>query len=415
MNGLNSEYDILLPELREHCNAALRSFGNLNSSEDRNLYVSLKEFFTECSRISTILWSKNNKKSRKHLRSIFSIADNSPFSPGCLSELETELRRIEKTFDKGIKSALQNEGNENTLESKRVEENLLKENISQKEPVALSYDPETKTLKVDGKKYEILPLFRAIRDLYASFPFFNELQACTEMLEKDPRNATALFQKAILLYKATRFETALQLINRVLEIVPDDFRVWYNRGVILSEMGRLKEAIDAYDRVIELEPAFEIAWDNKGVVLSRLGRLGEALETYEKVLRRNPEYAEAWAGKGSVLSALDRKEEALEAYSSALKIRPDYLEALKCIGSLFSRTGRFEGALAAYDTAIQFAPEDPGLWAGRGLFLSELNKQEEALQSCNRALELKPGFVPAIEIKVEILSRISRQKSRDSR
>ena len=57
------------------------------------------------------------------------------------------------------------------------------------------------------------------------------------MLEKNPQDATALFQKAVLLYKARRFETALQLTAQVLEIVPDDYRVWYNRGVILSGNG----------------------------------------------------------------------------------------------------------------------------------------------------------------------------------
>lgn len=77
--------------------------------------------------------------------------------------------------------------------------------------------------------------------------------------------------------------------------------------------------------------------------------------------------------------------------------------------------GRFEEALTAYDTALKAAPEDPGLWAGRGLVLSELDRQKEALQSCNRALELKPGFPPALEIKVEILSRISKEKAKTSR
>jgi len=53
-------------------------------------------------------------------------------------------------------------------------------------------------------------------------------------------------------------------------------------------------------------------------------------------------------------------------------------------------------------------------WAGRSFVLLELNRYEEALQSCNRALELKPGFAPALEIKVKILSGISRQKTRTS-
>jgi hypothetical protein len=41
-----------------------------------------------------------------------------------------------------------------------------------------------------------------------------------------------------------------------------------------------------------------------------------------------------------------------------------------------------------------------------------MDKQEEALQNCNRALELKPGFVPALETKVKILSEIHRPKTR---
>lgn len=395
-----------LKELREHSRAAISAFDTLKHAESLlSLRLCLQKFLRESAEISKIFWSSDNKKRGEYLKAVLYIKSNSPFSPAVFSGLKSVLKEIE-----GIQES-QKSGT--ITKHKRIEGNLLEENSLQ-DPAAFSYDSVTKILRANGNKYEILPLFLAVRDLYASLPFFDELKACNEMLEKDPQNATALFQKTVLLYKARRLESALQLIEKVLEIVPDDFRVWYNRGVILSEMGRLEEAIDAYDRAIELEPAFEIAWDNKGVVLFRLGRLEEALEAYEKVLLRNPKYAEAWAGKGSVLSKLGRKEEALEAYNSALKIRPDYLEALKAAGNLFFMLGRSEEALAAYNNALQAAPEDHILWAGRGLVLLELNKQEEALQSCNRALELKPGFNPALEIKVEILSRISRQRARDS-
>ncbi|AGF98134.1 hypothetical protein DU80_20375 [Methanosarcina mazei] len=393
MRGLESEYGVILPELRGHCKAAIRNFGNLNSSGDVDLHSSFKDFWTECSRVSAILWCKSDKKYRQRLRSVLSIADNSLLSPRLMSITETELKKMENL-----------PGESQGGESQGIQK-----------AAPFSYDPAQGVLKIQDKRLEILPLFMAVRDLYSSLPFFDELKSCTEMLEKDPRNATALFQKSLLLYKAGRFENSLKFIEQVLEIVPDDFRVWYNKGVILSDMVLLKEALDAYDRAIELEPSFEIVWDNKGVVLAGLGRLEEALETYEKVLLRDPKYAEAWAGKGSVLSALDRKEEALEAYSSALKIRPVYPEALKAAGNLLFKLGRYEKALSTYDMALQASPEDPGLWAGRGLVLSELNKQEEALQNCNRALELRPGFNPALEIKVEILSRISRQKAENSR
>lgn len=406
MQAYHSMAEDYMKKLREHSRAAISAFDTLEQAENlSSLKLCLQKFLRESEDISKIFWSSSNKKLGEHLREVLYIKNNSPFSPAAFSGSKKMLKEIE---------SIQEDKRSETILDKKIEGNLPEENDSLKESASFSYDNGTKILAVNGNKYEILPLFLAIRDLYASIPFFDELKACTEMLEKDPQNPTALFQKAVLLYKARRFEDALQLIEQVLEMVPDDFRVWYNRGVILSEMGRLEEAVDAYDKAIGLEPAFEIAWDNKGVVLARLGRLEEALEAYEKVLLRNPRYAEAWSGKGAVLFALDRKEEALEAYNSALKIRPDYLEALKAAGNLLFRLGRSEEALEAYNKALQAAPEDPVLWAGRGLVLSELNKQDEALQSCNKALELKPGFTPALEIKVEILSRISRQKARNS-
>lgn len=404
MQAYSSIAEDCLKKLREHSRAALSAFNAFEQAENfYSLRLCLQKFLRESGDISSIFWSSNNKKLGEDMRGVLYINNNSPFSPSSISILKKMLKEIESTSE--------SKKRETILRNKSIEESSLEENDRLQESASFSYDSGTKTLTFNKNKFEILPLFLAIRDLYASFPFFDELKACTEMLEKDSQNATALFQKSTLLYKAKRFEDAVHLTGQVLEMVPDDFRVWYNRGVILSEMGRLEEAVGAYDKAIGLEPAFEIAWDNKGVILARLGRLEEALEAYEKVLMRNPKYAEAWAGKGSVLSLLDRKEEALESYSSALEIRPDYLEALKAAGSLFSRLGRYEKALEIYNTALQTAPEDPGLWAGRGFVLLELNRHEEALKSCNKALELKPGSIPALEIKVEALSRISRLKA----
>jgi tetratricopeptide (TPR) repeat protein len=398
LEAYSSKIDGYLNELKDHTRAAISAFSVLESSESRrSLRFCVQKFLSECEEISKILWNTNNKKLRKHIRSVLSISGDSPFSSAAFSRQRTVLRGIEKAG-----------GSEKKLKNNKME-NKSEENIVPEELAALSYNQGIKTLTFEGKNYEILPLLLAARDLYASLPLFKEFQECAERLEMNPEDATALFQKAVLLYKARRFEAALQLIAQVLKIVPDDYRVWYNKGVILEEMCLHEEALTAYNRAIELEPSFEIAWDNKGVILAKLGRFEEALGNYEKVLLIHPQFAEAWAGKGSILLTLDRKEEALEAYRLALTIRPDYKEALTCISSLLSRLRRFEEALDTYDKVIQLAPTEPELWAGRSLVLLELDRHEEALQSCNKSLELKPGFIPALEIKVKILSEISRQ------
>jgi tetratricopeptide (TPR) repeat protein len=398
-----------LNELKDRSRAAISAFSALEGSESQvSFRLCIQKFLIECEGISNVLWNSNNKKLRKHIRSVLSILSDSPFSPVAFSRLKTVIREIGKAMGTEKTGKTEKKLKDKGMESVQEENTSLKE-LGLKELAAFSYDPGTKILTFDSKNFEILPLFLAARDLYASLPFFKELQQCTAILEMNPEDPTARFQKSVLLYKARRFEAALKLTAQVLEDTPEDYRVWYNRGVILAEMGKLEEALEAYNRTIELEPTFEIPWDNKGVVLARLGRFEEALETYEVVLLRYPKYAEAWAGKASILSTLGRKEEALEAYDQALKIRPDYLEALISTCSLLSRLDRFEEALAAYDKALQLAPKEPALLAGRSLVLLELHRYVEALQDCNKALKLRPGFAPALEIKVRVISEISRQ------
>lgn len=382
-----SKQERYLEELGKHCATALGAFRELNSPSSRNACEAARKFCTEFRQISEVFWARNNKKQRKEIRQVLLITDESPFNLKSLPWLESLFQEFQDRKN-------------------RPDDEVSEEPV----PDTCSYEACKGIFTFNGKEYGFMPLFLAVRELYTSLPLYGELKSCSEILQKDPENATALFQKAVLLDRAGRFEEALRMTGKVLEIVPDDYRVWYNRGVILGEMGRLEEALEAYDRVIRLEPAFEIAWDNKGVILTRLGRYEEALETYDLILGRNPNYAEAWAGKGSVLLTLGRKEEALEAYSAALESRPEYLEALACKGTILSGLGRFEEALDVYDLALESVPEEPGLWYNRGLVLFEMRRYGEALQSYNKALETRPGFLPAQEAKIKALSEISREK-----
>lgn len=410
MESYSDKTESYLDELKSHSRAAISAFNALKGSQSQvSLNLCIKKFLIECEGISTILWSSNNKKLRKHIRSVLSISSDSPLSPVAFSRFKLVIKETGKAKVTG------KIGRKDKIPKDKgiwcdQDENTDTKGFNSEELTEFSYNPETKILSFGTKNYEILPLLLAVMDLYATLPFFKELQQCVEILEMNPEDSTALFQKSVLFYKARRYEAALKLTSRILEVVPEDYRVWYNRGVILEEMGRLEEALEAYNKAIDLEPTFEIPWDNKGVVLARLGRLEEALENYEQILLRNPRYAEAWAGKASVLATLDRKEEALEAYGKALEIRPDYLEAQISTCNLLSSLCRFEDALKAYDRTLQLAPKEPGVWAGRSLVLLELQRYEEALQSCNKALGLNPGFIPALEIKLKVISEISRHE-----
>ncbi|MBD2553871.1 tetratricopeptide repeat protein [Limnothrix sp. FACHB-708] len=59
-------------------------------------------------------------------------------------------------------------------------------------------------------------------------------------------------------------------------------------------------------------------------------------------------------------------------------------------GNELFHLGRYEEAIASCDKAIQFKPDYHIAWHNRGLALNELGRYEEAIASCDKAIQFKP-------------------------
>lgn len=71
--------------------------------------------------------------------------------------------------------------------------------------------------------------------------------------------------------------------------------------------------------------------------------------------------------------------------------------------------GRFQDALEMADSLLQTNPRDPRLWTARGLALGGLGRRQDSLASLDRALQIDPNFVPALQGASETTYR-SRDK-----
>ena len=69
---------------------------------------------------------------------------------------------------------------------------------------------------------------------------------------------------------------------------------------------------------------------------------------------------------------------------------------------------RFDEALQSYDRAIQLKPDFAEAYYNRGLALVELKRFEEALQSYDRAIQLKPDFAEAYSNRGIALDELKR-------
>lgn len=66
------------------------------------------------------------------------------------------------------------------------------------------------------------------------------------------------------------------------------------------------------------------------------------------------------------------------------------------------RDGQFSGALELIDRWLDRSAEDPRLWTLKGLALAGLGRVPESLSCYNRALELDPGSIAALQAKAEL-------------
>jgi Flp pilus assembly protein TadD len=82
--------------------------------------------------------------------------------------------------------------------------------------------------------------------------------------------------------------------------------------------------------------------------------------------------------------------------------KAQYLEGLR----LYYREGRYEDAIAAFDRALEIDPTHAYAWNDRGVCLKALERNEEALASVTKAVELAPSDEEILYTCAETLKKI---------
>lgn len=208
----------------------------------------------------------------------------------------------------------------------------------------------------------------------ASGPGFSYYQEALEGAAQD------LLEEGIALFEKKEYAEALKRFEALIELEPDNPSAWFNKALSLTLLGRLEESIRPYDEVVrvlaEWEASEELealgkALTNKGAMLQELGRLEEALAAYDEAVRRLGESespavikvaAAALVNKGLTLAELGRPEAAVSVYDQVVCRfgESDQRELLKQVAmALYNKAialdelGEHERAAAAYDDVVK--------------------------------------------------------------
>jgi len=240
---------------------------------------------------------------------------------------------------------------------------------------------------------------------------------------------------AHLLRRQLRLEEAADCYRRVLQLNPRIVESHVGLAHTLVDMGRLNEALSSYHHALELNPRLADVHNSLGDALRRNGQPQAAVESCLRALQIKPGLAAAHSNLGNALLGLGRAEEAEASYRRALAIEPDRAEVHSNLAKLLLDVGRTEESIASarravelapglgaahenlanallnvnmeravrhYRAALESSPQDAEVHNRLGIALRLLGRTDEGEASTRKALELKPGYAPALAALAEV-------------
>ena len=206
-------------------------------------------------------------------------------------------------------------------------------------------------------------------------------------------------------------EEALGEHTRVIESDPQNSEAYFQRSLEKAALGRYEEAISDHDRALILSPDNPEIYMRRGSAKSILGRLDSALEDHEQAVRLSPLDAETHAHRGATKAQLGRHEDAIEDFDHALSLMSDNPQYYSMRGSSLAHLYRYEEAIADYDIAIRLYPEDALAYQGRGAYKGELGLYEEAMADFDNAIRLNPADADSLRNREMAAVRYERYGS----
>ena len=158
-----------------------------------------------------------------------------------------------------------------------------------------------------------------------------------------------------------------------------------------GDVRRSNETVDKVDQMQTRLPRFEqLSLHTLKAVRSRDGEA--ELAARQQLVSEFPRATEERGILGAVLSGLGKRDEAIDLFRQGLALDPKNAELLNFESYELAKWGDFAGALTASDGYMAVLPNDPNPFDSRGDILFMAGRNDEAVASYHKAIELKADF-----------------------
>ncbi|MFX1275651.1 MAG: tetratricopeptide repeat protein [Promethearchaeota archaeon] len=249
--------------------------------------------------------------------------------------------------------------------------------------------------------------------------------AYKRVINAEPENIDAMINMGISYVELKDYEKGIELYKRVLEIEPENKYALNNMGWARECQGKIEEAKELYIKSLDKDSSFDNALINITNILLDNKEYDTAIDFFKKALEKDPFNVANWIDLGRTYRQKEEYELAISAYNKALELNPNdklawnnlgyayfcqelYDKAIEAIKKSLERDWLFDIAysnlLLIFDKLIEINSQEFDLWKELANVFIISKEYGKALDSCNRAIEIKPEDKEIIELQDKIIT-----------
>ena len=259
---------------------------------------------------------------------------------------------------------------------------------------------------------------RIIKSFFIIFILLTQFSSNARPLTVLEKESADLFYKADRLNHNKKYEESIYTLNLALEKSPNFIRAYYAKSGILTKLGRFQEAIETCNKALKINQNEPKILAQKALCLYFLKKYKESLKTSELAVKHGPKNHLAYEVRASNYGIFGNLEKALEDYNKVLELVSNH-NTLSIAETYLNRfcplyqLKRYDEALATCNKALEItndASKLPQIYSKKALVLNKFGKHKEALENAEKALEIDTKDPLAISEKKTSQSKLKDMK-----
>ncbi|MBF0103907.1 MAG: tetratricopeptide repeat protein [Deltaproteobacteria bacterium] len=121
-------------------------------------------------------------------------------------------------------------------------------------------DPQTQ--KQQSLEDQTQKSMKAAKKYFIKGDYLNSIKEYNFVIEHDPKNITAMYDKGLVQYYIKELNDALKSFNDVLKLDKTHANAHFYKGRVLAELNRVLEAISSFENAVFYDPEFAYAYYN---------------------------------------------------------------------------------------------------------------------------------------------------------